>query len=53
MSNQQNIEKLESALGRLKTNESKAYFLVYDTKGNARASVKYICLLYTSPSPRD
>jgi len=42
MSNQQNIEKLESALGRLKTNESKAYFLVYDTKGNARASVKYI-----------
>ena len=42
MSNQQNIEKLESALGRLKTNESKAYFLVYDTKENARASVKYI-----------
>jgi glycosyltransferase involved in cell wall biosynthesis len=42
MSNQQNIEKLESALGRLKTSESKAYFLVYDTKGNARASIKYI-----------
>jgi glycosyltransferase involved in cell wall biosynthesis len=42
MSNQQNIEKLEAALGRIKTNESKAYFLVYDTKGNARASIKYI-----------
>jgi len=42
MSNQDNIEKLESALGRLKTNESKAYFLAYDTKGNARASIKYI-----------
>lgn len=42
MSKQENINKLESALGRLKTNESKAYFLVYDTKENARASVKYI-----------
>ena len=42
MSNQQNIEKLEAALGRIKTHESKAYFLVYDTKGNARASIKYI-----------
>jgi glycosyltransferase involved in cell wall biosynthesis len=42
MSNQQNIEKLEAALGRIKTKESKAYFLVYDTKGNARASIKYI-----------
>jgi len=38
----ENIEKLESALGRLNTNESKVYFLVYDTKNNARASVKYI-----------
>jgi len=38
----ENIEKLESALGRLTTNESKVYFLVYDTKNNARASVKYI-----------
>jgi glycosyltransferase involved in cell wall biosynthesis len=42
MSNQQNIEKLQSALGRLKGNESTVYFLVYDTKENARASVKHI-----------
>ena len=89
--NQENIEKLETALGNLKTKESVIYFLVYDTKNNARASVKHIydmaltlknngyiskilveekdysgvswlgdtykdipvCLLYTSPSPRD
>jgi glycosyltransferase involved in cell wall biosynthesis len=42
MSNIENIEKLESALGRLKTSESSVYFLTYDTKGNARASVKHI-----------
>ena len=42
MSNNENIEKLESALGRLNNNESVVYFLTYDTKTNARASVKYI-----------
>ena len=43
MSNKnENIEKLESALGRLKTKESSVYFLTYDSKNNARASVKYI-----------
>ena len=43
MSNEnKNVEILETALGRLKTNESILYFLTYDTKNNARASVKYI-----------
>jgi glycosyltransferase involved in cell wall biosynthesis len=42
MSNNENIQKLESAVDRLKTNNSNVYFLTYDTKGNARASVKYI-----------
>ena len=42
MSNKANIEKLESALGRLESSESVVYFLTYDTKGNARASIKYI-----------
>jgi hypothetical protein len=43
MSNKnENIEKLESALGRLNTKESIVYFLTYDSKNNARASVKYI-----------
>lgn len=41
MSNE-NIEKLESALGRLETKENVIYFLTYDTKNNARASVKHI-----------
>ena len=38
----ENIEKLESAYERLKSNQHKLYFLTYDTKTNARASVKYI-----------
>ena len=43
MSNkQENIDKLESAYGRLENNQYKVYFLTYDTKSNARASVKYI-----------
>jgi hypothetical protein len=42
MSNIENIEKLKSALGRLEKSESIVYFLTYDTKNNARASVKYI-----------
>ena len=38
----ENIEKLESSLGILNTNQNVIYFLVYDTKNNARASVKHI-----------
>lgn len=37
-----NIEILENALERLESNKSSIYFLVYDTKNNARASVKHI-----------
>jgi hypothetical protein len=42
MSNQENLEKLESAIGRLKSKENVIYFLTYDTKNNARAAIKYI-----------
>jgi glycosyltransferase involved in cell wall biosynthesis len=42
MSNIENIEKLESALGRLESSESIVYFLTYDTRNHARASIKYI-----------
>ncbi len=42
MNKQENIEKLEISLSRLDNKENTIYFLVYDTKGNARASVKYI-----------
>lgn len=40
--NEENIIKLEEALVRLYSNDNTIYFLVYDTKNNARASVKYI-----------
>lgn len=36
------LNKLEEALLRLNTKENKIYFLTYDTKKNARASIKYI-----------
>ena len=36
------IENLESALSRAEKNESSIYFLVYDTKNNARAAIKHI-----------
>lgn len=42
MSNKENMEKLEAALGRLQSSESVVYFLTYDTKNNPRASIKYI-----------
>jgi hypothetical protein len=42
MSNKENIERLQSALDRLQTSESIVYFLTYDTKNNARASIKHI-----------
>jgi hypothetical protein len=37
-----NIEKLQDALVRIESKENGIYFLCYDTKGNARASVKHI-----------
>lgn len=40
--NSENVEKLESALERLNGKENAIYFLTYDTRGNARASVKHI-----------
>ena len=40
--NNENIEKLETALSNLNTNKNVIYFLVYDTRNNARASVKHI-----------
>lgn len=42
MNNKENIEKLESALGRLESSENVVYFLTYDTKNNPRAAVKHI-----------
>ena len=42
MNNNKNIEKINTALGRLEDSKSIVYFLTYDTKNNARASVKYI-----------
>ena len=40
--NKENIEKLESSLSKLNSNEHVIYFLTYDTRNNARASVKHI-----------
>lgn len=37
-----NIEKLQDALLRIESKENIIYFLCYDTRGNARASVKHI-----------
>jgi hypothetical protein len=42
MNNNENLEKLQEALGRIQTNDSVVYFLTYDTRNNARASIKYI-----------
>lgn len=40
--NEENKIKIEEALVRLYANDNIIYFLVYDTKNNPRASVKYI-----------
>jgi len=40
--NTENIEKLQISLDRIMSNENVIYFLVYDTRNNARASVKHI-----------
>jgi hypothetical protein len=36
------VQKLENSIENLKNKSSKTYFFVQDTKGNARASIKYI-----------
>lgn len=41
MSNE-NFEKLERSINNMKEKLSRIYFLVQDTKGNAKASIKYI-----------
>jgi len=41
-SKETNVELLESALSRLEKHENVIYFLVYDTKNNARAAIKHI-----------
>lgn len=40
--NNENIEKLSNSLENLHNKTNVIYFLVYDTKNNPRASVKYI-----------
>ena len=40
--NQEQILKLEKSIQNMKDKSSRIYFLVQDTKGNARASVRYI-----------
>ena len=42
MKNEELINKLFDALGRIENKMSSVYFLTYDTKNNPRASVKYI-----------
>jgi hypothetical protein len=39
---QQQIDKVKSSIQNLKERNSKVYFFVHDTKGNAKASIKYI-----------
>lgn len=39
---QENIKKLENSIDNLKNKSSKIFFIVQDTKGNAKASVRYI-----------
>jgi hypothetical protein len=40
--NQEQISKLEKSIQNMKDKTSRIYFLVQDTKGNAKASVRYI-----------
>jgi len=42
MTKQENIDNILSAMDRLEKGKNTVYFLVYDTKNNPRASVKYI-----------
>ncbi len=40
--NQELIQKLENSIENLKNKNARIYFMVQDTKGNAKASVSYI-----------
>jgi hypothetical protein len=40
--NTEQIEKLERSINNMKEKRSRIYFIVQDTKGNAKASVRYI-----------
>jgi len=40
--NQENVKKLERSIQNLKEKSSRIYFFVQDTKGNAKASIRYI-----------
>jgi hypothetical protein len=40
--NQEQLSKLEKSIQNMKDKSSRIYFLVQDTKGNAKASVRYI-----------
>ena len=40
--NTEQIQKLEKSIDNMKTKLSRVYFIVQDTKGNAKASVRYI-----------
>jgi hypothetical protein len=42
MNKDENLEKLQKSISILENKENIVYFLIYDTKGNARASIKYI-----------
>ena len=36
------IEKLKTSIGNIEQKKSRIYFFVQDTKGNAKASIRYI-----------
>ena len=37
-----NVEKIKESISNLRNKNSRIYFMVQDTKGNAKASVKFI-----------
>ena len=39
---QEQIEKVKLSIQKLEEKTSRIYFFVHDTKGNAKASIKYI-----------
>ena len=40
--NSEQIQKLEKSISNMEEKRARIYFLVQDTKGNAKASVRYI-----------
>ena len=40
--NQEQILKLEESIQKMRDKKSRIYFIVQDTKGNAKASIRYI-----------